>query len=232
MDNTPLYRRIIDGRATVPTEADIRAFGKSIGIVFPPLDPRYPEVGDALHELGHWAVIPDFVIEVWKSPKWRDSEEAVNRPGAIPNSIWFYEHYWRDNLLDYTRHGCHFCWESVDGKAHLASLYYPYYNLGLPDEWGVREWCGQIKDKMSWNVATRQNDYLWEEAAPYAKQLSDVGIDIANGIYRPTVTRIEFEVNGWAYYNHDKLLRKTILDPEFCRLLTLEEYEARQTKLT
>lgn len=155
---------------TQPTGASVLEFGRSIGITDLVITPGYERWWHLLHEIGHFAVKPDSYITLWQE----------HGGMGVPYMNWF------------TKSG----------------VFKP--DDPTPDEWGVRAWCLLVLELFGWvnplesgrwNSATpdfrqHNNPYQWMRSkvtSPSHKfyrdgfeQLKAVGIDVKQGIFRPT----------------------------------------------
>ena len=190
-----------------PSVKKIRAFGKKIlGFNLPLQNPKYPGWQNQLHEIGHWAVIPPAILDEWSS------DRRLRHRGDIPAitgldlanwaaqkliGIWFedalmmtidsetnvvqmgapmYAHYaW---LGDSWQRRAAYCLKCGDSEKYIKDAI-PL----IPNEWGVVAWCNQVCTAMGWPNTERRG---YAENDPDPHQLLVAGIDIENGIFRPS----------------------------------------------
>lgn len=205
------------------TEEQVREFGQSIGITIPPYryhpaNDQYDHAGNILHELGHWAVVPQFIID-WQINLDKDSIYRyldITLPGNIPA-----QHYWAawymntqlkvEKPLNVPLLGFpDIDWENPDENNKVCSAggsLNLLTSLPIPTEWGVQEWCKQVKHKLGWVCRT---SYWDTEDYPIHRddQLWRVGINVDKGIFRPTITRIDMYKYHWRMFSKNKLICK------------------------
>ncbi|BAY15676.1 hypothetical protein NIES21_14950 [Anabaenopsis circularis NIES-21] len=82
-----------------PTVAEVKLFGKEIGIENIPIFDGYEEWWNVLHEIGHYAVKSDAYIQLWQ--KHNKEERGVPSLNWFDSSYdkWMQEH-WNDDFLD------------------------------------------------------------------------------------------------------------------------------------
>lgn len=199
---------------TAPTVDDIFELAYQIGV---PL-PEWLRAGDdwstTLHELSHWAVKPNSYLQ-------RYIEQIQPYAPSIPvNSIPD-----ADDVM---------CWQTgptvrwFDGtEMQLPANYVWTYDLDpTPNEFGARAWGLQVLEKMEWlhplecpelrsarreEFGTPQFDInlLTGDAHPISPygpdQLQFMGIDVANGIFRPQAD-IDFDGQWIRVYREDTIL--------------------------
>ncbi|MBP0016197.1 MAG: hypothetical protein J7647_01415 [Cyanobacteria bacterium SBLK] len=162
-------------------EKEIREFGRSIGIELPrlkkvPAHTKYSHGANILHELGHWAIVPDILIQKQKElySKGYFKEDAhydlLFDFGVIPSQELTLLHL-SNEFLSEEAEKLFFC------------------SFPLIDEHGVQEWCRQVAKKKHWQNVKR---WEWRGTDP-ASQLKKLRIDIKNGIYRPPITKIIYQ---------------------------------------
>lgn len=222
------------------TEFEIRQFANSIGIEIPPYKyhsahDKYDHEGNVLHELGHWAVVPQLIVDFWLNQKMSDEYPLGNgdtqdvdgtKPGIIPDYHGWLTWHINTQVKDAKQLGYRY-WNLPDIQCYnqdceiirVSGLYHLYISFPIPDEWAVQEWCYQVKQKMGWVCSTSWWDGTYTEVERQ-QQLKNVGIDVANGVFRPTVTRIDFKDWYWRFFNKRKLLCKSRIFPDY--LLTKE----------
>ncbi|HEY9734996.1 MAG TPA: hypothetical protein V6D06_01895 [Trichocoleus sp.] len=181
---------------TVPTVNDVFELAEQIGVALP----QWLRAGDnwatTLHELSHWAVKPDSYLQRYLT---RIAPYAPAMPlNSIPDA---------EEVM---------CWETgptvrwFDGSEQQLSPNFVWlYELDpTPNEFGARAWGLQVLDKMGWchpmecpelRTEFREEfghpqfdaNLLSGDSHPLSSygpdQLRFMGIDIANGIFRPRV---------------------------------------------
>lgn len=181
---------------TAPTVDDIFELAHQLGV---PL-PEWLRAGDdwstTLHELAHWAVKPESYVQRYVK---KIQPYAPSIPlNSVPDA---------DEVM---------CWKTcptvrwLDGtELQLPATYVSTYSLDpTPDEFGARAWGLQVLEKMGWchplecpelRTARREEfgtpqfdtNLLTGDAHPISPygpdQLQFMGIDVANGIFRPQV---------------------------------------------
>lgn len=181
---------------TVPTVDDIFALAAQIGVPLPAWLRASEDWSTVLHELAHWAVKPDSYLQ-------RYLETIEPYAPAVPlNSIPDAEEV--------------MCWQTgptvrwFDGSVQTLTPNYVWvYELDpTPDEFGARAWGLQVLAKLGWchpaecpelHTSLKQEfgdpqfdaNLLTGESHPISPygpdQLQFMGIDVANGIFRPQV---------------------------------------------
>lgn len=204
-----------------PSIQKIRSFAKSIGIDLPLQNPEYPGAENLLHELGHWAVFPDGVLNHWREADRLNCKERgigynLKAKGLIPS--------WR-----VLRHG----WVGLC-RRHLGK--YPYESYypqilddwwwtdaapydedrpdTLPNEYGVMAWVNGVCNYMGWPRVDKQRHWFRE---PQPVQLESLGICPEKGIFRPT--RI-ISVKGVTVRAHDPKTNKILWKYDTCPEVT------------
>ncbi|NEO43150.1 MAG: hypothetical protein F6K55_03130 [Moorea sp. SIO4A3] len=168
---------------------EVREFGETIGISIDkinnhPSNKKYSASANLLHEIGHWAVYPELITKNQKG----------NIPGFTPPyfNLWKHLKEMKYKLPEIHEPGmCPYCFFA------LLDVF--------PDEWGVQEWARQVAYKHGWIDCDRywmtDSPKEWEYKRLFGDvskkgQLSRVGIDVQNGVYRPPITAITTRGDG------------------------------------
>jgi hypothetical protein len=210
-------------------EAEIRDFGKSIGINYFPSNNhssnrQHTHGANILHELGHWAVFPDFYIDIFNEFKQKCA--IGRRHFNVPsNSTWVMRYYFliEQNILlkipeSKIKHdeNVHFIEFYYEGKKHKEHIDIMLVTAPFPDEWGVQEWCYQVANKFGWehckgrwwsNDSDDYRDWFENIFSDITRegQLKNAGIDIENNVFRPTITSMDFYRNQFRFLEGDKV---------------------------
>lgn len=153
-----------DDSWTEPTVDEVLDFGESIKLLRIKLSPIYPYWFNALHEVGHWAVKPEWYIEEWQKLKKRS-------PSDVPLN------YYGFNSFDLTPDEL-----GVRAWSHLVLT---------KKHWRYPTRCySEDFSKRNRRSAYRQKQWLdfdEELVNPINgfEQLDFAGIDIERDIYRP-----------------------------------------------
>jgi hypothetical protein len=184
-----------------PTIKKIREFGREImGFDLPKQSKVYKGWENQLHELGHWAVIPDFMLALRLGSRYPSGKLAQ---GSIPEpcGVSLAEEAWQALFGD-TRTRIFEPKENEDGTWSYYRVQYIHYcwfghqwiRRGgycqgedalplIPNEWGVIAWCNQVCDVMGWHRPAKQF-HCQEPSDP--DQLLVAGIFPERGIFRPS----------------------------------------------
>lgn len=171
-----------DDSRTEPTVDEVFDFGESIKLPRIELQPGYPHWFNALHEVGHWAVKPEWFIEEWQKPRERTSSKV---PALSPN-------HFGSNVFDSTPNELGVrAWSFLV----LAKKHWRFPPECYPEEFAHR---GATKEKFSNNPYMQEqwdNFYFCKGEKPInpttgfsmngLEQLKFAGIDIERDIYRP-----------------------------------------------
>jgi hypothetical protein len=185
----------------IPTVDDVFDLAHQIGVPLPEWLRAGTDWSSTLHELAHWAVKPDRYVQQYVE-KIKPYAPAIPMTG-IPDA---------EEVM---------CWRSrptvryPDGSIYqLPVNYIATYQLDpTPDEFGARAWGQQVLERLQWchpmdcpDLKTpRREEFgnaqfdpnrLQGEEHPIScygpDQLQFMGIDVANGIFRPQV-EVEFD---------------------------------------
>ncbi|MBD2258602.1 hypothetical protein [Pseudanabaena sp. FACHB-2040] len=181
---------------TIPTVDDIFELAHQIGVPLPDWFRAGNNWATTLHELSHWAVKPDSYIQ-----RYLDKVQPY-APSVPLNSVPDADEVMRWQTGPTVR------W--FDGsEQQLSPNYIWVYELDpTPNEFGARAWGLQVIEKMGWchplecpelNTSLKEEfgypqfdaSLLSGDSHPISlygpEQLQFMGIDIANGIFRPQV---------------------------------------------
>ncbi len=193
---------------TVPTVTDIFDFAKQIGVPLPNWLRNTEDWSTVLHELAHWAVKPHGYVRQYVEmlKPYGDAMPLSSTPCAEMVLRWKAPPLvrWPDGQQAYLRHD-HICNHLLDPT---------------PNEFGARAWGIQVLSKLGWRhpmdcpelmdemrlkfgMAQFDSNELFGAAEPYNEphpisaygpdQLAFMGIDVANGVFRP---QVELDFDG------------------------------------
>ncbi|WP_146034018.1 hypothetical protein [Nostoc cycadae] len=179
-----------------PTVAEVKLFGKEIGIENIPIFDGYEEWWNVLHEIGHYAVKSDAYIQLWQ--KHNKKERGVPSLNWFDSSYdkWMQEHWNYDLLDDESDDPLNDDIDDLlDDRLHNAD--------STPGEAEVVLWCLLVLKTKNWINPKRcttwrldikahnRVDRQWQppkdkELQQAFNQLKAVGIYPNSGKFRPT----------------------------------------------